>query len=74
MWLDSRFDLPQEAMQLARSVAGWALVTLSAIVTGSMWLLSQIAVTLFALFYFLRDGEIILGKMRVSYPASGLRS
>ncbi len=68
MWLDSRFDLPQEAMQLARSVAGWASVTVSAIVTGSMWLLSQIAVTLFALFYFLRDGEIILGKMRCLIP------
>src|SRR5215469_11188311 len=44
-WLDARLNLPRDAMQLARSVAGWASGTLSILFTGSMWLLTQIAVT-----------------------------
>lgn len=67
-WLDSRFDLPNEAMQLARSFAGWASGTLSALLTGSMWLLTQIAVTLFVLFYFVRDGPMIVAKLRGFIP------
>ena len=73
-WLDSRCDLPREAMQLARSIAGWASVTISALFTGSLWLLSQIAVTMFVLFYFLRDGEILLEKVcsLIPFPASSV--
>jgi predicted PurR-regulated permease PerM len=71
LWLDARFDLPQEAIQSARFVAGWASAALSTFLTGSMWLLSQIAVTLFVLFYFLRDGEIILKKIRPLLPLAG---
>jgi predicted PurR-regulated permease PerM len=33
-----------------------------------MWLLTQIAVTLFVLFYFLRDGEFIVEKLRLLLP------
>lgn len=71
-WLDSRFDLPTEAMQLARSVAGWASGTVSSVLTGSMWVLTQIAVALFVLFYFLRDGELILRKIRLLVPSRDL--
>jgi predicted PurR-regulated permease PerM len=67
-WLDSRYDLPKEAMQMARSVAGWASATVSSILTGSIWLLTQITVTMFVLFYFLRDGQAIRRKARFVVP------
>jgi predicted PurR-regulated permease PerM len=67
-WFDSRFDLPNEAMQLTRSLAGWASRTVSAVLAGSMWLLTQISITLFVLFYFLRDGEFIVEKLRLLSP------
>jgi len=67
-WLDSRLDLPKAAEQIATSAAGWASVTLSALLTGSMWLLSQVAVTVFVLFYFLRDGPTILDQGRTLIP------
>src|SRR5689334_4045282 len=69
-WLDSRFDLLTEAMQLARSAAGWASSTISSVFTGSIWFLSQAATTMFVLFYFLRDGETILDKLRSVVPLS----
>ena len=67
-WFDSRFDLPNEAMQLTRSLAGWASRTVSSMLAGSLWLLTQVAVTLFVLFYFLRDGELIVEKLRLILP------
>jgi predicted PurR-regulated permease PerM len=67
-WLDARYDLPNEAMQLARSVAGWASRTASSALAGSMWFLTQLAVALFVLFYFLRDGEVIAQKLRLLLP------
>ena len=69
-WLDSRYDLLTEAMQLARSAAGWASSTVSSLLTGSIWLLSQVATTMFVLFYFLRDGETILERLRAVVPLS----
>ncbi len=67
-WLDSRYDLLAETMQLARSAAGWASSTVSSVVTGSIWFLSQVATTMFVLFYFLRDGEKILKTLRSIFP------
>jgi predicted PurR-regulated permease PerM len=69
-WLDSRYDLPKEALQLARSVAGWASATVSSVLTGSIWLVGQIGVTMFVLFYFLRDGPTIIKKLRSVVPLS----
>ena len=67
-WLDARYDLPNEAMQLARSLAVWASRTVSSALAGSMWVLTQLAVALFVLFYFLRDGELIVQKLRLLLP------
>jgi len=67
-WLDSRLDLAKAAEQAARSFAAWASSALSTLVTGSMWLLTQIAVTVFVLFYFVRDGPAILSKLRAFIP------
>jgi len=69
-WLDSRYDLLAETRQLARSAAGWASSTVSSVLTGSIWLLSQVATTLFVLFYFLRDGETMLTTLRSVVPLS----
>jgi len=69
-WLDSRYDLLAETMQLARSAAGRASSTVSSVLTGSIWFLSQIATTMFVLFYFLRDGETILKTLRSIVPLS----
>jgi predicted PurR-regulated permease PerM len=67
-WLDARVDLPGEAAQLTRSLAGWISSAASAFIAGSMWVLTQVTVTLFVLFYFLRDGETILAKLRIAVP------
>ena len=67
-WLEAQYDLPAEAARLASSVAGLASAAVSGIVAGSVWLLSQAAVTLFVLFYFLRDGAAILRKARPAIP------
>ncbi len=69
-WLDSKYDLLTEAMQLARSAAGWASSTVSSVLTGSIWFLTQAATTMFVLFYFLRDGETILKMLRSVVPLS----
>jgi predicted PurR-regulated permease PerM len=70
--LDSEFDLSKEAIQLARAATGWASAALSAVVAHSMWLLTQIAVAVFVLFYFVRDGATILSTLRqfIPLPAS----
>jgi predicted PurR-regulated permease PerM len=73
-WLDSQFDLPKESMQLAHSAASWASVALSRLVARSMWLLTQIAVTAFVLFYFVRDSETILSVLRSIIPLPGSRT
>ena len=71
-WLDSRIDLSREAIDLVRSLAGWASSAFSSLLTGSLHVISQVGVTLFVLFYFLRDGAAILRKLRAvsPFPAS----
>lgn len=67
-WLDSQVDLPKETVQLARSFAGWASSMLSSVLTASIRVMTQIAVTLFVLFYFLRDGDRMLRTLRQAVP------
>ncbi len=67
-WLDSHFNLPQDAIQTARALAGRVSARMSALFTGSIWLLSQVGVTFFLLFYFVRDGEAILSSIRTLLP------
>ncbi len=73
-WLDSRYDLPKETMLMARSVAGWASAAASSVLAGSMWVLTQVAVAIFVLFYFLRDGQAILGVVRPLIPLPELET
>jgi predicted PurR-regulated permease PerM len=67
-WLDSRIDLSREAIDLVRSLAGWASSAFSSLLAGSVRVVSQVGVTLFVLFYFLRDGDAILRKLRLAIP------
>lgn len=67
-WLDSRIDLSREAIDLVRSLAGWASSAFSSLLTGTLRVISQVGVTLFILFYFLRDGDAILRKLRLAIP------
>jgi len=67
-WLDARLDLSREAIGVVRSLAGWASSAFSSLLTGSVRMISQVGVTLFVLFYFLRDDEAILRKLRLVIP------
>jgi predicted PurR-regulated permease PerM len=67
-WLDTHFDLPTEATQLARTLAGFASATLSGFITSSVWLMGQIGATLLILFYLLRDQEAIIRQSRSLIP------
>lgn len=67
-WLDSEFGFPGDAPELLRSAARWASSAASSVIAGSMWVLSQVTITLFTLFYFLRDGQAILTKLQRAVP------
>lgn len=67
-WLEARIDLNDLAQQGIRAVAGWASSAATTVVTRSMWFMGQLGVTIFVLFYFLRDGEIIADKLRSLFP------
>jgi predicted PurR-regulated permease PerM len=67
-WLDSRIDLSREAIDVVRSLAGWASSAFSSLLTGSLRVITQVGVTLFVLFYFLRDCEAILRRLRLAVP------
>ena len=69
-WLDSRLDLPKEAAQVARGMMQWLSALTSSIVSGSAWAITQIATMITILFYFLRDQESILLKLRSLVPLS----
>jgi predicted PurR-regulated permease PerM len=69
-WLDSRVDLPEEALQVARGLMQWLSTFSSSIVTGSAWAITQIATMILVLFYFLRDQDLILVNLRSLVPLS----
>jgi predicted PurR-regulated permease PerM len=69
-WLDSQIDLPKDAAQVARGMAQWVSSLTSTIVGGSAWAITQIATMIVVLFYFLRDGEVILLNIRSLVPLS----
>jgi predicted PurR-regulated permease PerM len=65
-WAQETFDLDQE---LKRS-AGLAAARASAVLGGSIRLLTNIVIMLVALFYFLRDGRRLLRLLRRLVPLS----
>ncbi|MBZ5605475.1 MAG: AI-2E family transporter [Acidobacteriia bacterium] len=69
-WLDGRVNLPGAGAEVLRSAAASISKALSSLVTGSMWLLAQIGITIFVLFYFLRDREPIARALSRIVPIS----
>ncbi len=65
-WLESRFDLNVELKRLAGLLASQA----SSVVGGSVWVLTQLVLTLLALFYFFRDRRLLLELIRRLLPFS----
>jgi len=63
-WVDSRIDLNAELKRMGGVLASQA----SMVVGGSVWVLTQLVLTLLALFYFLRDRHLLLQFMRRLMP------
>jgi predicted PurR-regulated permease PerM len=63
-WLQAQFDLKGQLRSLAESIG--AMVP--AFLGGSLWIAVQLAITLFVLFYFLRDRPRILKWLRAYSP------
>lgn len=65
-WAETRLDLEEQIRSAAGGVAG----RMSSWVSGSVWLVTQLAVTFLVLFYFLRDGTTLLMFLRRFIPLS----
>lgn len=63
-WVESRIDLNAELKRLGGTLASRA----STVVGGSVWVLTQLVLTLLALFYFLRDRRLLLQFIRRLVP------
>jgi predicted PurR-regulated permease PerM len=65
-WVAARFDLNQELKRAAGALASQA----SAVVGGSVRVLTEIVIMLIALFYFLRDHKALIQYLRQLVPLS----
>ena len=65
-WLQARFDLNQETKRLAALLAGRA----PAVISGSVQVITQSAMMLVTLFYFLRDRRMLLDFLLRIAPLS----
>src|SRR5207249_7536836 len=63
-WVESRIDLNAELKRMAGTLASQA----STLVGGSVWVLTQLVLTLVALFYFFRDRRLLLQFIRRLMP------
>ncbi len=65
-WLDLSLNLDDAARRAAGAVAGQA----SAFLGNSIWLITQLFLTMLTLFYFFRDGQRLLDSLRRLIPLS----
>jgi predicted PurR-regulated permease PerM len=65
-WIDRRWNIEREWQRVAETLAGRA----TTLVTGTVWAGAQFLITLFALFYFLRDCRPTLATLRQYSPLS----
>lgn len=65
-WIDRRWNIEREWQRVMGTLAGRA----TALVTGTVWAGAQFVITLFALFYFLRDCRPTLATVRRYSPLS----
>jgi predicted PurR-regulated permease PerM len=65
-WVEKHVDVRKEVGRVVTTVAG----DVSSLVTGSIWAIAQLLITLFALFYFFRDRHGALEMLRSLVPLS----
>ena len=65
-WVEGQVDLGAEIRRLADAVTS----RVSSFVTGSIWALAELLITLFALFFFFRDRRAVLRTLRSLVPLS----
>ena len=69
-WMETRLDLDQQI----RGAAGAAAGKVSAWVSGSVWIMTQLVVTFLTLFYFFRDRTGLLRFFRRFIPLSTIET
>ena len=65
-WVETQIDVQGEARRAAEALTS----RLSSFVTGSIWMMVELLITLFTLFFFFRDRRVILRAMRSLVPLS----
>jgi predicted PurR-regulated permease PerM len=66
MWIEERINVSGGMEQLSTAITS----RISSYVTGSIWAVADLLITLFALFYFFRDRRTILRTLRSLVPLS----
>lgn len=65
-WIDREVKLGEQVEKASSDILGGA----KKVISGSIYVVTGLLITLFLLFYFFRDQEIILGSLRRSFPLS----
>jgi predicted PurR-regulated permease PerM len=65
-WLHGRVNVDEEIKNLMTSLRG----SMSSIVRGTLWSITQAVITLFFLFFFFRDSEGVISVLRALLPLS----
>ena len=65
-WIEPHVDVRGVAEQAANAAASW----LSSFVGGSLWMVVQLLITFFTLFYLFRDRHLMLRKVKSLVPLS----
>jgi predicted PurR-regulated permease PerM len=69
-WVETRLDLDDQARKIADALQQWARNTL----TSTAWSIAQVLISLFCLFFFLRDHHIVMRGFRSMSPLSDQES
>jgi predicted PurR-regulated permease PerM len=65
-WIDREINVKQQVEKASGDIASGA----KKVISSSIYIVTGFLITLFLLFYFFRDREIILGSLRRSFPLS----
>ncbi|HEX5733580.1 MAG TPA: AI-2E family transporter [Blastocatellia bacterium] len=65
-WVETQIDVQGEAQRAVDTI----ISRLSSFVTGSIWMIVELMITLFTLFFFFRDRRAVLRAMRSLVPLS----
>jgi predicted PurR-regulated permease PerM len=65
-WIDREVNVGEQVEKASSDILGGA----KKVISGSIYVVTGLLITLFLLFYFFRDHDIILGSLRRSFPLS----